>query len=230
MTNTTGTIQTHLQLNARTTDSHQQVRSTILNYVRAQRQFGPTPMDICQVGKGRKANKGKYTSSGKGKGNYDSEENYTENTSSYKGHGKGKGKPHKPYYKAGQKGTGKGQYKSQGKGKAPYYKGKGNYKGNVHAVTYDENDYSWDATSPDIEWYPNTEAHTEWGHYNGWDHSYPQQENWYEGYTPQGQGCTESHWIQSTSATPVQNTVNDLRSSLSNGSASTYAKDARMST
>ena len=143
---------------------------------------------------------------------------------------KEKGKPHTPYYKAGQKGKGKGQYKSQGQCKAPYYKGKGKYKGNVHAVTYDENDYSWDATSPDTEWYPNAEAHTEWGHYNGWDHSYPQQENWYEGYTPQGQGCTESHWILSTSATPVQNTVNDLRSSLSNGSASTYAKDARMST
>ena len=51
MTNTTGAIQTQLQLNAGTTDSYQQVRCTILNYVRAQRQFGPTPKDIGQVGK-----------------------------------------------------------------------------------------------------------------------------------------------------------------------------------
>ena len=67
MTNTTGAIQTHLQLNAGITDSYHQVRSTILNYVRAQRQFGPTPMDIGQVGKGRRGNKGKYTSPGKRK-------------------------------------------------------------------------------------------------------------------------------------------------------------------
>ena len=103
ISNTTGTIQTHLQLNAGITDSCQQARSIILNYVRAQQQLGPTPMDIGQVGKGRKG-KGTYKSSGQGKGNYNSEDNYTEYTSSYKGKGNGKGTPYTPYYKGGQHG------------------------------------------------------------------------------------------------------------------------------
>ena len=30
----------------------------------------------------------------------------------------------------------------------------GNHKGSVHAVTYDENNYSWDATSSDTGRYP----------------------------------------------------------------------------
>ena len=83
MNNTSGTIQDHLRVNECVIDSYQQARSVILNYIRSNQQFGPTPMDIGRIGKGGKGNKGQYKSSGESNANYNSDENYTEHTSSY---------------------------------------------------------------------------------------------------------------------------------------------------
>ena len=110
------------------------------------------------------------------------------------------------------------------------FKGTCKNEGKVHAVTYDENDYAWDATTTDTSWYPHAGTHTEWERYIGWEHVYPQYGNWFEGFAPQVQNGGKQPWIQNSSATPVQNTVNGLRSSLSSGSTSACAIEAQMST
>ena len=47
-------------------------------------------------------------------------------------------------------GKGQVQYTGHSKGTWPYYKGKGKSNGSVHAVTYDDNYYSWGTTGSDI--------------------------------------------------------------------------------
>ena len=47
------------------------------------------------------------------------------------------------------RGDGTFQYKGKNKGKIPYHKGMGKSTGNVHAITYDGNEYEWAATGLD---------------------------------------------------------------------------------
>ena len=110
---TSGALQQHLRLNARTLQTYQQTRDTIVEYFRSKLILtsanssshggGPAPMDIGFLGKG----KGKK---GKGKGK--------------KGTGKG---PHWSFF-----GTLKGKSKGKGKGKAQG-KGKGKNFGSLSA-------------------------------------------------------------------------------------------------
>ena len=110
---TSGALQQHLRLNARTLQTYQQTHDTIVEYFRSKliltsansssHEGGPAPMDIGFLGKG----KGKK---GKGKGKK----------------GKGKG-PHWSFF-----GTLKGKSKGKGKGKAQG-KGKGKDFGSLNA-------------------------------------------------------------------------------------------------
>ena len=110
--------------------------------------------------------------------------------------------------------------KGESKGQGPYYYGIGEAECSVHAVTYDDSDYSWDTTGSDARWHPRTETHEDWNCYTGWNYGYQQEEAWYDGYTLQVQGGATQPWTQNTSGTPVTSTVNDLRSSLPSGSTS----------
>ena len=111
---TSGALQQHLRLNARTLTTYQQTRDTIVEYFRSKliltsssSSQGPAPMDIGFVGKGKK---------GKGKG---------KSFGSNFGKGKGKGKgPHWSYF-----GNLKGKGKGKGKGKSGKGKDKGKYFG-----------------------------------------------------------------------------------------------------
>ena len=116
---TTGALQQHLRLNARTLQTYHQTRDTIVEYFRSKlilganssssSSNGPAPMDIgAMKGKGKKGlwSKGKGKAKGKGKG--------------FKGKGKGKG-----YHWNFAKGKGKGVGgKTQGdKGKSKVLSG-----------------------------------------------------------------------------------------------------------